>query len=328
MKVLIIVTKAEIGGAQIFVLNLAQGLKNKGYEVSVAFGKGDFLSQELDKYGIKYFRLKNLERTNNLFSMFLFIKELKNLIDKEKFDIIHFNSSNTLLGVISAKLSKTKSETIFTIHGLSVLDPNNKSIFILKYIYKLYFKFFLSYVDKVVFVSKFNLEEIERQKILVKGFIVYNGLDLGPASFLNRAEAINELNKFINIDLSGSYLIGSVGRLAYPKNYEFLIQTWPEIKKNKPNAKLIIIGEGPERFKYEKLIKSLDLQNDIFLPGQMNYSSRVLKAFDLFILSSIFEGLSVSLIEAVYAGIPALASRVGGNEEIIGVNNCFILNNK
>ena len=98
------------------------------------------------------------------------------------------------------------------------------------------------------------------------------------------------------------------------------------IKALKPNAKLLIIGEGPERAKYENLIKIYQLEKEVILTGEILNANRYLKAFDLFVLPSIFEGLSLSLISSVLAGIPALASRVGGNEEIVGVNNCFKVN--
>ena len=99
MKILLIITKAEIGGAQNFVLNLAKGLRSSGQEVVVAAGSGDYLSEELKKADIKFKRLKKLKRTNNLFKSFSFISELKNYVKNEKFDVVHFNSSNTLIGV-------------------------------------------------------------------------------------------------------------------------------------------------------------------------------------------------------------------------------------
>lgn len=328
MKILLIITKAEIGGAQEFVLTLARGLKKKGHEVSVAFGEGDYLPQELKKENITYFRLKSLKRSKNPLIAISFIFELKALIDKEGFDIIHFNSTNVLPGIFGVKLSKYNPKTVFTVHGLSVIDPRYKASIWLKIVFRVYFKFFLNFVDKIVFVSKDNFNESIRQGIKRENIVIYYGLDIKPDYFLDKSIARKELEKLTNKNLEGVCLIGSIGRLAEQKNYNFVIKSWPEIKKEKENAKLLIIGEGPEREEYEKMIKRLDATDNILLPGEVKSASRLLKGFDLFILPSIYEGLPISLIEVLFSGIPVLASDVGGNREIIGMNNCFELNNE
>jgi glycosyltransferase involved in cell wall biosynthesis len=326
MKILLVITRAEIGGAQTFVLTVARGLKKAGAEVSVAAGDGDYLPHELAKQSIPFFRLSSLKRNKNPFSIFFYVKELKLLIDKEGFDVIHFNSTNTLPGVFSARSAKKKLMTVFTVHGLSVLDSGYKASFILKYIFKGYFKFFFSFIKKIVFVSQSDLTEAERQNITKRENVIYNGLEISADYFLNSDIARTELEKISGKNLSRNFLIGSIGRLAEQKNYNFLINNWSEIKKIKPEAKLVIIGEGPERERYEKLIKENGSSEDIFLIGEKSGASKLLKGFDLFLLPSIYEGLSISLIEALFSGIPILSSDVGGNSEIIGKDNCFNLN--
>jgi len=323
MKILLVITKAEIGGAQTFVLTLAQGLKQSGQDVAVAFGEGDYLPKELDKAGIKYYRLKSLKRSHNPFLIFSFIFELKKLVKKENFSVVHLNSTNTLPGAIAAKLASKKIKTVFTIHGLSILDKNYQANILIKFLFKIYFKFLLQFIDKVVFVSRYNKEEARELKIGENGAVIYNGLDLKEDYFLEPLQAREELGRLVGQDLKDDFLIGSIGRLAEQKNYHFIINFWPLIKEKKPQVKLIIIGEGPERIKYEKLIKEVGAEADIFLPGEKTSASRLLKGFDLFILPSIYEGLSISLIEAVLAGAPTLASDVGGNREIISEKNCF-----
>jgi glycosyltransferase involved in cell wall biosynthesis len=115
--------------------------------------------------------------------------------------------------------------------------------------------------------------------------------------------------------------------LDYSKNYEFLINVFPEILKMKPEAIVIIVGEGPERKKLENLIERTNLKEKIFLIGELKDASKYLKAFDLFVLPSRYEGLSITLIEALFAQIPILASDVGGNEEIVG-KECIFKNEK
>ena len=93
--------------------------------------------------------------------------------------------------------------------------------------------------------------------------------------------------------------------------------------KLKQNSILIIIGEGQERKKLEKLIEEKNLKEKIFLIGEIKDASKYLKGFDLFILPSRYEGLSITLIEALFAKIPVLASEVGGNKEVVGKDCIF-----
>jgi glycosyltransferase involved in cell wall biosynthesis len=264
---------------------------------------------------------KWLKRTHNPLSNLLFIFELKKFLDKEKFEVCHFNSTNALFGSIGAKISKSKPKTVFTIHGLSILDPNYKKNLWLKPIYWLIFKFLLSFVDVPVFVSNKNLEDAKKMKLVKNGVVIYNGIP--EPKFLEREVARKFFEEKIKFDLKNKFLIGSIGRLDYSKNYEFLIEVFPKILKIKSKAIAIIVGEGPERKKLENLIERANLKEKIFLIGELKDASKYLKAFDLFILPSRYEGLSITLIEALFAQIPILASDVGGNEEIVGKECIF-----
>lgn len=326
MKVLITITHGNIGGATNFVFWLAKGLRKKGINVKVGFGEGNYLKEKLEKENIDYINFKWLKRTRNpLFNIF-FISEIKKFLNQEKFDIVHFNSTNALLGAIGAKLSKTKPKTIFTFHGLSVLDKNYKKQFYLKPIYWLVFKFLIAFVDIPVFVCQDNLKQAQKMKLVKSGAVVYNGIP--EPNFLPKEQAKKFFEEKTGINLENKFLIGSIGRLDYSKNYEFLIKSFPEILKIKENGLAIIIGEGPERKNYEQLIKKLNQKEKIFLLGEIKNASQYLKGFDLFILPSRYEGLSITLIEALFAQIPILATDVGGNKEIVSLENLYQLNNK
>jgi len=316
MTILIVITKAEIGGAQMSVLNLAKGLKEDGYNVIVGFGDGDFLSQELKKQSIEIKRFKWLKRTHNLLANFYFIFEInKYLKEKRDIKVVHFNSSNSLFGALGVKAVFRKIKTVFTFRGMSVLDNNYKMNKLLRLAYFLFFKFFLLFIDSPVFVSKRNVEDARKSGLSNKGVVVYNGLGYDSLNFLERQEARNQFKDKFNIDLADKYVLGTIGRLCYAKNYEFLINSFNDILKVKSNAVLLIVGEGEERVKYEKLIKKNNLSNRVFLIGSIKNASKLIKAFDLFVLPSRYEGLSITLIEALFSGVPALVSDVGGNSE-------------
>lgn len=324
MKILIIITGGNIGGASNFVFWLTKGLKEKKIEILVGFGEGEYLKEKLEKENISFLKFKWLKRSYNLLSNLFFALELKKFLDKENFDIVHFNSTNALFGAIGAKLSKKKPKTIFTFHGLSIIDPNYKTYF--QCFYFLVFKFLLKFIDLPVFVCKENLNFAKEKKLIKNGIVIYNGIEI--PDFLEKEKSRKFFEEKIKINLKDKFLIGSVGRLDYQKNYEFLIETFPEILKIYQNAILVIIGEGPKRKSFKKLIEKFHLKEKIFLIGELKDASRYLKGFDLFVLSSRYEGLPIILIETLFAQIPLLVSDVGGNKEIVGENYVFKPNDK
>ena len=315
MKILLVITKAEIGGAQMSVFNLAKGLKKRGHQVEVIFGDGDFLPKELGKESIRYNRVRFLKRTHNPLASVCFILEMYKFLRKNEFDVVHFNSSNALFGVVGAKLANGKIKTIFTFRGMSILDDGYRKNKCLKNIYFWFFKMMIYFVDVPVFVSRRNLQDAEKMGLTKKGVLIYNGLDFGSLKFSEKEETRKELGDRLGVSLSSKYVLGTIGRLCYAKNYEFLINNFNDILKIKPNAVLLIIGEGEEKRRYEKLIKENNVSEKIFLMGSIDNASRFIKGFDLFVLPSRYEGLSITLIETLFSGIPALVSDVGGNRE-------------
>jgi glycosyltransferase involved in cell wall biosynthesis len=330
MKILFLVTKAELGGAQISVLNLAREMNNQGHDITVAFGEGNFLYGELAKDDIKYIKLNNLYRSHNPLKTIKFILEFKKILDKEQFDCLHINSSNALAGALSAKLTKNKLKTIFTFRGLSLVDANYNKNKILSFLYKLYFKFFLLFVDEAVFVSQSNYEYALKIKLIKKASVIHNGID-PEIEFYSHQKSLKLLSKHLQQDFTDKFIIGSIGRHCYAKNYEFLIKVFPAILKINPFAVCVIIGSlGEETRKYEKLIQKYKSQNKIFLTGELNNAGLYIPAFNLFTLVSRYEGMPITIIEALFAGVPVLSSQVGGISEMLSedTKQLFELNNQ
>ncbi len=319
-SILIVVTRANLGGAQISVLNLAKKLKKDNINVIVGLGEKGFLAKALDKESISTKQFKNLKRSFNPFKSLFFIFEIKKYLNRHSFDTIHFNSSNSLFGAIGAKLSAEKPKIIFTLRGLSFLDPNHKTNPVSKIVYRLLFKFLLKFVDVPVFVSQENFNYATTHSITKKGIVIHNGHDPDSLHFKRKEESIKILTDLTKTNLKNKFIIGSIGRLAYPKNYEFFIEAFSKIVEARSNAIGIIIGGGLEKNKYLKLIKKYKLEKNFFLVGEIKNASRLLPAYNLFVLPSIYEGLSNTLIEALLASIPILASQVGGSGEVVSFN--------
>lgn len=103
-------------------------------------------------------------------------------------------------------------------------------------------------------------------------------------------------------------VIGSVGRLSPEKNQCFIIEMYNALRKNVPNSKLVLVGDGPYRREVEEKIELLRLNGDVLLTGKRRDIQAVLSGFDLFIMPSFFEGTPVSMLEARTSGLPCLLS--------------------
>ena len=110
------------------------------------------------------------------------------------------------------------------------------------------------------------------------------------------------------------FVIGHVGRLDTQKNHIFLIQVFARIIKKHPNAKLMLVGEGPLREKIAIEAKRLGVENDVMILGVRSDIPELLQAFDSFVFPSFYEGLPVTLIEAQAAGLKIFASDTITNE--------------
>jgi glycosyltransferase involved in cell wall biosynthesis len=104
-----------------------------------------------------------------------------------------------------------------------------------------------------------------------------------------------------------------VGRLAPEKGLDALVDAWPIVLSERPEARLTLIGEGPERAQLEARIARLGLGGSVELPGLASDPSLILRDSDLFVLPSREEGMSIALLEAMALGIPSVASAIPGN---------------
>lgn len=318
-KVLLVVTHGSIGGAQKRVYELALKYKELGYDVTLGMGEEGPLVQMLSEANITHHHFTYLKRSHSLKEALSFSNEMKRYVEKCRPDIVHCNSSNTLAGAWGAKRVKKKYRplTVFTFRGLSVLDPSAPTSWYKRLIYKKYFTHFLKYIDLPVFQCQRNKEEAEKMNLVKSGEIIHPGIDLTKLNFFSRENARFQVEKATKTKLENVFVVGTIGRLTPEKNHSFLIKNFRYILEGKKNAIFVIIGDGPERDTLERLVENLKLQDRVFLLGEIENASSYLPGFDMFVLPSLFEGISVALTEALIAGLPLLASDVGGNSEVI-----------
>ncbi len=308
-KILYLVTKGNFGGAQRYVYDLATSLPKDQFEVTVAFGDGNILGEKLTEAGIRTIQINSLKRDINPLLDFSTLIELIKLFRKERPDIIHLNSSKIGgLGALAGRIAGVK-KIIFTTHGWAFNEPRP---WISRQCLKV-----LQWITIVLSHITIDLSEKTRKQVLHWPFIskkvqvVYNGID--TIEFKEGFEA----RQFLNKGISESVWIGTISELHLNKGLDVAIEAFAEIVSEYPDCAFVIIGEGDERKKLEALTEEKKLTHNVHLLGHIPDAQKYLKAFDIFTLTSRKEGFPYALLEAGYAGLPVIASDVGGISEII-----------
>jgi len=322
-KILFLVTQSEFGGAQRFIYRLITGLDAKRYDISVAAGPegndADGLLFNLKNEGFKLFPLKFLKRRINPVVDFLGMVEIYGLIKKEKPDIVFLCSTKAgILGSLAASLAGTR-KTIYRIGGWTFNDPWpdwKKNLYL--WLEKKTAKF------KDIIINNAESDKIQAIKLGIKPknkiVTIYNGIDVGNLNFLPKKEAVRGLISKSKIKVSAQLenpnakLIGTIANFYPAKGLTYLIEA-ANLLKN-ADVKFILIGEGQERKNLENLIKNYRLEN-VLLLGAIPESYRYLKALDIFVLPSTKEGFPWTVIEAMAAEIPVVATKVGAIPEIL-----------
>lgn len=167
--------------------------------------------------------------------------------------------------------------------------------------------------QKLVAVSKKMYHASLREGVHPERIVtILNGIR--PLPIENRSRL--EVRKEAGMDVNDAVLI-SVGRLVYAKAHEVIIASMPAVLKEFPNAKVEIVGEGPLRADLQSQIERLGLSNSVKLLGQSDDVASRLANADVFILSSRSEGLPIALLEAMSAGLPCVATKVEGVDEVL-----------
>jgi glycosyltransferase involved in cell wall biosynthesis len=306
MKILYIITQADGGGAQKYVLTLAKYFGGK-----IAAGAEDKkLFNDAITAGIRVYPLGHLKRNISPVSDILAIWEIRNLIKNLNPDIVHLNSTKAgVLGSFAAIGLKTK--VVFTAHGFRFNEPMSYPI---KNFYLALEKIASSCRDFIITVSDADKESALKNKLIDYGKIstVHNGIS--PINFFDRDQARAKLNL-----PTDKKIVGTIANFYKTKGIDVLIEAVNTLPKSTLEKTLfMIIGDGTEFENLKLRIKNLKLENNIRLMGKIDNASIYLKAFDAFVLPSRKEGFPFAILEAMQASLPIIAADVGGNKEALG----------
>ncbi|KND49943.1 MAG: Glycosyl transferase, group 1 family protein [Parcubacteria bacterium C7867-008] len=308
-KILYVITKANWGGAQRYVFDLAIYARSKGYDVSVAYGTPGALSERLEAESIRTHHILSMGRDIKLGSDIQAYKELLTLFKAEQPEVVHVNSSKAgIVGALAARSAKIP-HIIFTAHGWAF---NEARPLLQKIIFKGIYALIIYLCTRTICVSRAVFRDMSwLPAIQEKSTIIHNGAD--RIALQSRIEARSALT---NADKGGRW-IGITAELHPTKRIEDAIDALAILLPSNPDLRLVVLGEGQNRAALEFKCKERGLTEHVTLAGFVPDAPSYLSAFDIFVLCSRTEGLAYALLEAGAAVLPVVATRVGGIPEII-----------
>jgi glycosyltransferase involved in cell wall biosynthesis len=318
----LLVLETSGGGSGRHVIDLARGLSDRGHEVHVVYSgtriEQRFANEIRAAARLQHTRI-NMRRAPHP-SDLLAIKRLRAYLARcGPFDIVHGHGSK---GGAVARIAAIGCHAIrvYTPHGLRsrTLDPSLNPL--LRPTYAVIERLLCRLTDGIILVS-----EEERDHAVVCGlsshklFVVQNGIE--PMNLPKRSMVRRDLGLDEN-----TVCIGFVGRLVPLKAPQRLVVAFARLASRFPHLRLVIVGDGPLAPKLHQLAGRLGLNRYVSWLDNA-HGSQIMPAFDIFVMPSLCEAFPYVLIEAAYAGLPIVATPVGGTSAIIqNAANGFLIN--
>jgi len=312
ISILFLGTQMAVGGAQKVLLDQAHWFHEHGHTVTAVFfyDKENFHKKWLESNNFPIINLRALSPDAgvlvNAVALLKGLWSLWKLIRQGHYDVVEtFTPDSNILGMPLAWIGRVPVR-MATHHGvIEDLPPWREKLH----------AWLINHNIANVLVT---VSEMTRQKALQEGvradrmFVIQNGIVPVSIEDVNRLDVRSEAG----VGDQDLFLL-SVGRLVHQKAHEFLVAAMPSVLKEFPDAKVGICGDGFLRPQLEAQIQSLGLQKSVILLGKFDNVTKFLVAADLFVLPSRWEGLPIALLEAMSVGLPVIATRVEGVDEVV-----------
>ena len=304
MNILHLIESSEGGGAETVVLSLAKALRARGHNCIMGLLQMGWLNERLEAAGFEIVMIR--QRSSYDLAC---ITGLVALVRKRNIDIVHahefmMNTYGTLTGVLS------RIPVITTVHGRNYYWERRRR----RIAYR-----FVSRFSRMVAVSEdlgsFLAKEVGISKSRIS--TIYNGVDFGECKDARLSSGALETARESLAIPADSPVIITVGMLVAVKDHSTLLKAVANVVRTFPETILIICGEGELRVQLEDVAQQLRITENIRFAGFRADVFKLLQLANVYVCSSISEGLSLSILEAMVAGKPVVATNVGGNPEVV-----------
>lgn len=297
----------NVGGAEVLACRIARRLCGAFHFVFACLDELGPLGEELRAEGFAVHLLGRRPGLDVVCPV-----RLARLLRTERVDVVHAHQYTPFFYALASRLAGRQRPVLFTEHGRHQPDyPRPKRM--------LANRLLLSRRDRVVGVGA----AVRRALIDNEGLparrvgVLYNGIDVDAfaaagATSGSRLDARQELG--VGPD---DFVLLQVARLDYLKDHATAVRTLARVCEREPNARLVLVGDGPERSGIEAQVRNLNLGDKVRFLGTRQDVGRLLHGADVFLLTSVSEGIPLTVIEAMAAGLPVVATDVGGMSEVV-----------
>lgn len=298
-RILCLVSSMDAGGAETFLMKLYRNMDRNLYQMDFAVNvkESAFYDEEILNMGGKIHYIP--PKTKDIIG---FTKGLYNLVKDEKYQYVLRVTSNGI-GFYDLLIAKKAGAKVCAARSSNSSDGGRVFIRAVNRFARL---LFLRYVDVMIAPSDLAAEYTFGKRMVRKGKVHFlkNAIDLQEFSYSESAR--NEIRK--ELGLQEELLIGHVGRFAEQKNHRFLIEIFEKVRKEIPESKLLLVGEGELETEIRTLVQEKGLEKQVIFAGVRKDISKLLSAMDLFLLPSFYEGMPNVIIEAQATGLPCVIS--------------------
>ncbi|HMK66112.1 MAG TPA: glycosyltransferase [Thermodesulfobacteriota bacterium] len=304
ITILYVFAALPVGGAEQVLVTEVEGLDKNRYRplVTVISEKGP-VGEVIEKMGIPVIPLSRMKSKQFDFGI---IQELKTLMQREKVSLVHTHLyDGGKYGRLAAWLAGVPA-VVHTVHNIYVKKRRKHH----------WINWGLAAItDRIIAVSGAVKESLIRYDRIRpdKIQVLYNGINFSLMEAPGDREAIRSGLGLGPDDL----VIGVVARLEEQKGHKILLEALSSIPSIPPNLKVLFVGNGKLRSALEAETQRRGLSRQVVFLGTRQPVSPILRALDLFVLPSLWEGFSMALLEAMAMGLPVIATKVGGAAEVI-----------
>lgn len=299
-KVLVIIGSLKIGGQEKVGKEIGLHIDRDKYEIQyLVFDENkEAYEVELNKAGIQVFHFPEPSR-----GYIQYLKNLAGLMKKNSYDIVHahtmFNCGWAMLLAWYMKVPCRISHS----HSIKMADCHYS---VLAKVYQFVMqKLIHIFGTEFVGCGKAAGEWLFGKKFFEKhGKVIYNGIDTQQFRFSSRTR--NEMRKQLNLEKQ--FVIGHVGHFMKVKNQKFLISLMPGILERRPEAVLLLLGDGEQKEENREYCKELGIADQVIMAGNVSNVADYLCAMDVFVFPSLYEGMPLSVIEVQCNGLPCIIS--------------------
>jgi glycosyltransferase involved in cell wall biosynthesis len=312
-RVLHLINSFEIGGTERQAVELLKRLDPKRFDVRLGAlrKEGPFYEEVRSRFAeVPEFPLTSFYNLNALRQLL----RLRRLMKRERIEILHAHDFYSgLIGSVAARLAGVR---VIACQRHLKLSDRRVHRWGQRVIQRLAHRILVN--SEAIRDYIITRDRAAARKIVV----VKNGISPRAGATEHgvgeevRRQAHDELCRELGIDL-GAMLVGVTARLQPVKGHRYLIEAAAQVVRINPGAHFVLVGDGPLRGEIENQIAQLGITENVHLLGDRKDAPRLAAAFDLVVLASLHEGLPNAVMEAMAAGVPVVATAVGGTKELI-----------